>query len=452
MGSRPAAPEPEDSGEPHVPPEVPETSGEPPTSSDAPEDSPQPTGHDVPEADPGPAVPRANMRRSTSTIMIGTLAGNGVAWLLNFALARIFTNETFGLAAVVIATASIFIGVSTFRLEVLSQRVEDDEEADLLLSAALGLSLWWAVGLTVAAGVAVALGAVAYWAVLGLMVLFGSLQLVGAATLTRRRRYGRLTWANLQQTAGMSILQVVLGCFSAGVISLLAGFAIARTVWLPMLRGLRPTLTPWRALTRPHRHFARIAGSSALLNALAGQSSILLVGIFYTSADTGNYAMAVRVLGVPLAVLSQAVAAAAIGEIGALVRAKTPWYPTVLGTVKVLLVIGAVICGAAFFMAEWLAPTLLGAKFEGSGQVIAILAIGSWLQFAISPFSQLLNITESHRRLLIWDITRLVLLSMAWVIPGALGAPLTVSLVLYSTAMTAVYLHLFLLIRAAARQ
>lgn len=456
MGSSPASPVPGDSGELDGASGMPEKSVEPHDPVTMPEKAEK--SHDPP-ASPGrpeevlvPAVPGANMRRSTSTIMLGTLAGNGMAWALNFVLARIFTNETFGFAAVAIATASIFIGVSTFRLEVLSQRVADDEEAHLLLSAALGLSLWWGVGLTVAAGVAVALGAAAYWAVLGLMVMGGSLQLVGAATMTRRRRYKRLAWTNLQQTAGMGILQVLLGCFSAGVVSLLAGFAIARVVWWPTLMRLRPTLTPWRLLTRSHRRFARIAGSSAVLNALASQSSILLVGIFYTSADTGNYAMAVRILGVPLAVLSQAVAAAAIGEIGSLVRARTQWYPTVLQTMKVLLMIGAVICGAAFLLAEWLAPSLLGPNFEGAGQVIAILALGSWLQFAISPFSQLLNLTESHRSLLIWDISRLILLSLAWVVPGVLGAPLTVTLVLYSVAMTVVYLHLFVLVRAASRK
>ena len=89
-----------------------------------------------------PQQPTANMRRSTSTLMLGTLAGNGVAWLLNFALARIFTNATFGAASVVIAVASVFIGVSTLRLEVLSQRVADEDEAKLLLKAGLSLSLW----------------------------------------------------------------------------------------------------------------------------------------------------------------------------------------------------------------------------------------------------------------------------------------------------------------------
>ncbi|HMQ67080.1 MAG TPA: oligosaccharide flippase family protein [Arachnia sp.] len=398
-----------------------------------------------------PQQPTANMRRSTSTLMLGTLAGNGVAWLLNFALARIFTNATFGAASVVIAVASVFIGVSTLRLEVLSQRVADEDEAKLLLKAGLSLSLWWGLGLTAAAGVAVGLGASAYWLAVGLMVVMGSLQLVGATTLTRRRAYGRLTVANLQQAAGMSVLQVGFGLLSAGVLSLLAGFAAARLVWLPTLRGIRPTLRPWRTLSAVHRRFGLVAGASALVNALAGQASILLVGIFYTQADTGNYSMGVRVLVVPLAVVSQAVAAAAIGEIGALVRAGVPWYATVRRTVLGLAGIGAVICAAAFLLAEPLAPFLLGEKFDGAGEVIAILAVGSWLQFAVSPFSQLLNITDAHRSLLAWDITRFALLSLAWIVPGSLGAPLTVSLIAYSAAMTVVYLLLFLLIRRAAR-
>ncbi len=109
------------------------------------------------------------------------------------------------------------------------------------------------------------------------------------------------------------------------------------------------------------------------------------------------------------------------------------------------------ICAAAFLLAEPLAPFLLGEKFDGAGEVIAILAVGSWLQFAVSPFSQLLNITDAHRSLLAWDITRFALLSLAWIVPGSLGAPLTVSLIAYSAAMTVVYLLLFLLIRRAAR-
>lgn len=391
------------------------------------------------------------MRRSTSTIMVGTLAGNGVAWLLNFALARIFTKEIFGAASVVIAVASIFIGVSTLRLEVLSQRVSDDDEAKLLLRAGLSLSLWWGVGLTAAAGVAVGLGASAYWLAVGLMVVMGSLQLIGATTLTRRRAYGRLTVANLEQAAGMSVLQVGFGLLSAGAGSLLAGFAAARLVWLPMLRGVRPMLRPWHALSAVHRRFGLVAGSSALVNALAGQASILLVSVFYTTAATGIYTMAQRVLVVPLAVVSQAVAAAAIGEIGALVRAGAPWYATVRRTVLGLAGIGAVICGAAFLLAGPLAPVLLGKNFDGAGEVIAILAIGSWLQFAVSPFSQLLNITDAHRSLLAWDVTRFLLLSLAWIVPGALGAPLTVSLITYSAAMTVVYVLLFALIRRAAR-
>ena len=40
---------------------------------------------------------------------------------------------------------------------------------------------------------------------------------------------------------------------------------------------------------------------------------------------------------------------------------------------------------------------------------------------------------------------------LAWIVPGSLGAPLTVSLISYSAAMTAVYLLLFVLIRRAAR-
>lgn len=403
------------------------------------------------EVSAGPDAPTpapANMRKSASTVLIGTAAANGIAWLMNLALATIFDNATFGTASLVIAVASIFIGVSTMRLEVLSQRVSSDEDANVLLSAGLGISVWWGVGLTVATGMALLFGAPAYWLGLGAMVTMGSLQLIGAAALTRGRRYGRLTWANMQQAAGMSILQVGLGLISAGVASLLVGFAAARLVWLPVLRGVRPTVRPWRGLSKGQREFARTAGTSALINASATQISAVLVWVFYTPAQLGNYAMALRILA-PLAVLSQAVAAAAIGEVGSLIRANKPWYPTVRKTMLALSLIGGVLCaGMAAF--GYIAEPWLFAKYPGIGPLIAVLVIGSWLQFAVSPFSQLLNVTESHRSLLVWDISRLLALSLAWIIAGVFGAPLLISVLCYSLAMGAVYVLLWLMIRRAA--
>lgn len=395
--------------------------------------------------------PQPQMRRSASTVLIGTLIGNGIAWLLNFVLARIFTNEDFGDAAVVIAVASVFIGVSTLRLEVLSQRLADEAQARLLLRAGLSIAVWWGAGLTAATVAAVMAGAPGYWLCLGAMVAVGSLQLIGATTLIRERRYRTLTWANLQQSAGMSVLQVGCGLISAGVVSLLVGFTMARLVWLPMLRGLRPVLRPWRVLESRHRRFAYAAGPSALFNAASSQLSILLVGLFYSAAEVGNYAMGVRILVVPLAVLSQAVAAAAMGEIGALIRAGQPWFPAVRRTVGTLLLIGAVICGAALATGTTLAAWLLGPRWGGAGEVIALLAIGSWLQFAVAPFGQVPNLAGAHRGLLIWDITRFVLLSLSWIVPGLLGASLATSLLSYSLTMTVVYLLLLGLLWRASR-
>lgn len=282
------------------------------------------------------------------------------------------------------------------------------------------------------------------------MVTTGSLQLVGAATLTRARRYRRLTWANMQQSAGMNLLQVGLGLLSAGVGSILAGFAAARLVWLPMLRGIRPNLRPLSRLARGQRQFAATAGLSAFINSSATQISALLVLLFYSRDQTGNYVMALRMLA-PLAVLSQAVAAAAIGEVGSLIRQAKPWYPTVRKTMLALLLVGGVLClGMAAF--GIVGEPWFFANFPGIGQMMAVLVVGSWLQFAISPFSQLLNVTESHRSLLAWDIIRLVALTLAWVIPGLMGAQVIVAVLSYSIAMALIYVVLWAMIRGAARQ
>lgn len=389
------------------------------------------------------------MGKSTSIILVGTVLGNGIAWLLNFLIARIFSSETYGQASVVIAVATLFIGVATMRLEIRSLSTKDEEEAKLLLNAGFGMAVWWAIGLSLSTVVAVLLGAPAFWLALGLMVLCGAMQSLGATALTRDRKYQRLSLVNMAQASSMGILQVSFGLIHAGVLALLAGFAAARAVWLPTLKQLRLPLNPIKLLSRTHRRFMLAAGSSALINAAASQSSVILIGILFSSSDTGNYAMAQRIIAVPLGVISQAVASASNGEMSVLVRQKGDWLKEVNKTVRILLLLGLIICGGAFAFGIWLAPTFLGSEFEASGKFIAVLAIGSWLQFAISPFSQLLNITNSHRELLVWDITRFVLLTLSLTIPSSLGASLLTTLLCYSLAMTVVYVLLYLAIRRA---
>lgn len=385
--------------------------------------------------------------------MVGAASGNAVAWLMNWVIPYIYDEATLGLASAIIAVAAACVGPSTMRLEVLTQRVSDDSRAKHLLRAGLGTTFWYSVAITVVAGLAVLGGAPAAWLGVGALVALGSLQMLGAAVLTRSRQYKRLAITSFSQAVGLGSLQALFGLISAQVVSLMAGFALCRLVWLRTLKGVwRFPMRPLASLTGEERRFSLVAGGSALVNSGATQLPIPMVALLLSQAEAGEFSMATRVLAAPIAVMSQAVAAATIGEIGARVRAHQVWWPTVRKSVLALFGIGAVVCGAAaafgLFVVDYILPS---SGWQQVGPLIAALAIGSWFQFGVSPFSQLLNLTGQHASLLTWDLSRLVLITASFIVPWLAGASLLVIVLCYSTAMCVLYLFLLGLIRRAAR-
>lgn len=399
-----------------------------------------PTGHE-------------KVRKAGFIVLIGSGLGLGISLLLTPFITRVFVPSVYGRFALITAVSSVFVGVSTFRLEVQAQRVIDDAEANGLIRLGLVVSCAWGIFLTLAACVAVVLWHVnGFWLSTGILVFLASLQLLGSAVLTRARRYRSLAVANFAQGASLSIIQLSLGLVSAGVGSLIAGFGAARLGWLPTLRQSRHETRGIVTLLRENLRFARLAGSSALINSFTSQIPLFLASIFYGNATVGQLAIAIRILVAPLAIVGQAAASANIGEVGRLLRRGSDTAAQVVRSgMRDLLVVGAIPCSLAGALGAWAIPFILGKEWRQAGLLLAVLAFGTLAQFVVAPFSQLLNVTGNNRYLLIWDAGRFATTTLSFCIPWALGLSSVWAIGSWSVALVATYGVLaWLTIRAVA--
>src|SRR5690349_11913384 len=78
---------------------------------------------------PDPARRMSGFRRAGLKVLIGSAAGAGLALVLTPVLSRLVSPEVFGSFMTLVALASVFVGVSTMRLEVASQSEPDEAEA-----------------------------------------------------------------------------------------------------------------------------------------------------------------------------------------------------------------------------------------------------------------------------------------------------------------------------------
>ncbi len=365
-------------------------------------------------------------------------------------LARIYGPTAFGLFASVLAVSSVFVGVSTLRLEVLAQRAASEEEARATFRLALISNLAWGSAISLVAVALVLAAGHRTWVTTGILVVLGSLQLIGSGVLIRRGDYHRLSQANFFQGAGGGLAQLALGMVSPGAGSLLAGFAVARFVWIrPVLQGVTGRASGLDAVET--RRFALVAGSTALVNSLGGQAAILAASLLYGNAAAGLVAMAIRLLISPLSVIGQAAAAGALGEVGGLVRAgQSAVEQRVRRAMRDLALIGFIPCLAAATLAPMVVPRLFGPEWGATGTMVSLLSIGALAQLAVAPFAQLLNVLGRSRALLIWDLVRFGAVTTAWVVPWILGQPIEIAVASYSLTLILVYalLRRFLLIAA----
>lgn len=393
----------------------------------------------------------SGFRRAGLTVLLGSVLGFGINLALTPVLSRLVDPATFGSFMSVAATAAVFVGVSTMRLEVLAQGGGGVDSGDALRLASLLLWVTAALlGLVLLVGWA--LGAWGpLWLLVAPLVALGSWQLVGSATLTSRARYRSLAVANFLQGASTGLLQTGLAAVSPTVGGLAAGALLGRLGWAPHLPrwpSWRQARCTWTALRRR----AVPAGTSAAINSLAGQAQILLPAALYGSSAAGFFAMAVRLLPAPLAVVSQAASAAAVGEVGRALRTgEGDPAATIRRGMKDLTLVGLLPCSAALALGTWAVPWLLGERWQLSGSILAILAVGVFAQFVVAPFSQVLNLTGHSAWLLRWDVTRLLLLVAAFGVPAVLGYDVRLAAGASSVVLIVVYTWLGrLCLRAAS--
>ncbi len=396
---------------------------------------------------------QGEVRKASFIVLIGGGLGLGISTLLTPFITRIFDPAVYGSFALVTAVTSIFVGISTFRLEVQAQKVSDNAEASALVRLGFVTTCAWGAALTLSACVAVALWHVnVYWLSLGVLVVLASLQLLGSAVLTRSRDYRRLAIANFAQNAGLGVLQLFLGLFSASVGSLLAGFGAARLYWVPTLSQPKNKRLGMVRLWNENRLFAITAGSSAFINSVTSVLPVLLTSLFFGATAVGELAIAMRIIVVPLTVIGTAAGSAIVGEVGRLLRSGDQSAVRVVRSgMRDLLAVGFIPCGLAAALAVWAVPFILGREWREAGQLLAVLSIGALAQFVVAPFSLLVSMTGQNRLLLLWDTQRCCATVLSLYIPWMLGLSSVWAISCYSVALVGVYISLaWLILRSVA--
>lgn len=361
--------------------------------------------------------------RSVAMLSGGTALGHMVTLAASPLLTRLYTPTEVGALGVFLAVAGVASVAVSLGYERAIVAADDESDAAALLTSSIVIAL--------------PLSAVAGLLLNGLIVggYTGFKQLPPASALLlapvvaataaffalrywfiRREEYGVISRVTFTQNVARAISQVGLGAMNFGWAGLLGGELAGRAVgMLPMTRmaiaewkRVPQTVSGLRRVLRKYHRFPQYALPSAILDSVAISAPLPLVASAYGADASGQFALVLRVLAIPLVLLGRSVADAFFGRIAAYARDRPQlvrrfFYRTALSLLLIGIVpaVGVAVFGPALF------TTLFGARWHTAGLLARVLAPWALATFVVSPVSRLVFVFGGQRLKLFYDLLSL---------------------------------------------
>ncbi len=354
-----------------------------------------------------------------------TLVGQIVALAAWPVLTRLYTPADVGVFVVYLALANLIGTCACLRYELAIVLPRTLRGAASLVQVAWAASFAIAVILVVL--VLVAGEQIALW--LGVENLGAALWVLPAAVAargmyqalnywaSRRHHTGVIATARIGQQTVAAAVQIAAS-FSAlaGGVALavghLAGIAVAGLTFLiveggALVRQFRlqagRTVGRASAMATRHKKFPYYDVPAALLNVAALELPVIVIGVFYSEALTGQFGLAVRATGWPAAMATAALAQIyyprANQEFMASGNAKSVTVDSLRGLIRA----GVPLYAGVLVLSPWLFAPVFGDQWRLAGLMASLLAPLYLTMFLVAPISQLFFVRGRQRAFLVYQ-------------------------------------------------
>lgn len=381
-------------------------------------------------------APRTGFGRDSVTLVSGSLAAQLIGVAAMPVLTRIYDRADLGLLGAVVAVTALLAPLACLRYEQAAMLVEEHR-----LPAVLQLSLGVAVGMSLLSVLLLSLagdwlsarydGAWIY----GLAMLapptilalgvFQTLQVL----LSRRGGFTSLSVARVARTGGEVVMQLglwwTLGPSLTGlVVGHLFGILVQALVLAvaTMTRGQATAmgcqpLSTVRSVAKRYRSFPRVAVLSGIASVLANHGFTVVMAIVLGPREAGLFYLAHRVLGLPVALVSQSIGPLFYQRLSAvretpkegetfIATAFLGLLALIMAPVTLLVLLGPQIFAVCF-----------GAPWSESGEMVRYLWPGYVMMFCAMPLTHAFYAFEKQAAGLYWQVAFL-LLRVAGVVIG----------------------------------
>ncbi len=407
-------------------------------------------------------LPKSSFARNVAILAGGTAAGQSIVVLASPVITRLYSPEEFGVLAVYTSLLGILSVVASLRYELAIPLPEEDTDAASLLVLSLGIvvfmSLFIGVGIWILGDYIIrwfntpALHA--YLWLLPLGVLMTGVYQVFNYWAIRKKAFSHIAKTKLNQGIGLILTQIALGLYKLGPLGLILGQIAGQAAGSSTLAAIfrrensqaaeEKSFASIRKVAGRYKRFPLLSSGSALINSAGLQLPALLLAAFYGPQVAGWFALAQRVIGIPMSLVGQAVAQVYMGEASWFIREKPAALSFLFSNAaRKLFFLGLLPIIILMISGPRLFAIVFGPNWWMAGLYMRILGLMYLVQFVVVPLSQTLNLLERQDIQLGWDIGRLLLVPGIIVIAHLKGWLAEYAVGVYGIAMLVFYAVLY---------
>ncbi|HCH6649326.1 TPA: type 8 capsular polysaccharide synthesis protein Cap8K [Staphylococcus aureus] len=228
-------------------------------------------------------------------------------------ITRLYSPTEFGEFTIFSNIAMILIPIINARYDLLIVNTKNDRSANILSQISFFISLLILL-------ILIPIFAISAWLYpnfildfifIIIMLFLVSLTNIFTNYLNKERKYKVLSLINVFRAGSMALLQIIFGLLALGSLGLIIGFSLSYIAGITLgyktfkkhfniVRDKEET----KALFLENKNQLVYSTPSILLNSLSFSVVVFFIGILYTNTEVGIYGMAIRVLGIPVTIIS----------------------------------------------------------------------------------------------------------------------------------------------------
>ena len=355
-------------------------------------------------------IPRNTFARGVSILIGGTVGAQALMVLASPLLTRLYTPEDFGLLAVYASILSLFTVIASLRYELAIPLPENDSEAAhiaILSLIIVGIITIISVLITLIGGdyLAKLINAPTManylWLIPVGVFCIGCYQVFNYWAI-RTKSFGNIAKTRISQS--LATLAMQLFGFRLGVLALILGQAAGQSVGVvslvrPALKGSHFKdwkLSDLKRVAVRYKSFPIFSTWGGFLNSASTQLPPILFAILFSAGVAGLYALAHRVLAMPMSVIGSAIGNVFFANAAEAYREErlAPLFESVYA--KLVSIIMPIML-LLMIDAPRLFSFVFGSNWAEAGELARWMAPWLAVVFIASPLSVLFEILEKQR-------------------------------------------------------